>query len=640
MRKLVPILVSLLVVSVAWIFFKNFTVTGLEDVRVEPRLTGSESSAFSSLKQRVSGLVDPKQRTATPSEVTINEIRDQLPRIRVGTFNVQALDQAKISKPQVLDLLARIGREFDVLAVQEIRSESDNVLPVLVHLMNKTGQQYDYAIGPRVGPKGAEEQYAFIFNRRTLVLDRSELYTVDDRSSVLTYEPFVGWFRAVGPPDREAFTFSLINLRVDPATAFQERDVLDDLLVAVRDDGRNEDDVILAGDLQAGPGHLGALDQWADVGFAVSNVPTDVAGTAALDNLVFHKTATSEFTGNSGVLDFLRKYNLTIERGLRGLGPSWPSGRNSASTREGNRDAWRSTRRRHRGDVGPRSQLSRLGPKRRLPHVRCRDGMKAKTPSIPLDLTSRPSCGSILPGILPVSPLLQILAVGRRLVAPLGQPLLRVRNDRLLFLQRQFAGQDATAEKDEIGVQHIAAAIVVDLGEFTVVVEVLDHVPLHIHLAGLPQQIRRQVQSAVEARRTVVDQQVLQVQMGVEIVAIAGLVPVPRVYGEPVLQRHAIAKGRQLQQRHIEGPPVETDQRRLLVSLPAPPELLRDQVRSKVRFVQQRQVLQTKVIADLGDHDRDGNLKRVRDEVDALFFDQFRAITFDRLLRRQLRQSG
>ncbi len=316
MRKIVPILLTILILAVAWIFFKNFTVIGLNNVRIAPKVHDSQPSTFNTIKQRVTGLIDPSQRSKTEDPTTTQALKDELPRIRVATFNVQSLDQTKISKPRVLDLLARIGREFDVVALQEIRSESDHVVPLLVRLMNKTGQQYDYAIGPRVGPEGLEEQYAFIFNRQTVVLDRGELYTVDDRSQVLTYTPFVAWFRALGPPANQAFTFSLISLRIEPSTALQERDVLDDLLVAVREDGRQEDDVILAADLEAGPGHLGALDQWADVGFAVANVPTDVSGLAALDNLVFHKTATCEFTGNSGVLDFLRRYNLTIDEAL------------------------------------------------------------------------------------------------------------------------------------------------------------------------------------------------------------------------------------------------------------------------------------------------------------------------------------
>jgi hypothetical protein len=316
MRTTVPILVTVLVISVLWIFFKNFTVSGLGEVRVTPKSPGSGPSTLERLKQRVTGVVDPSARATPPGEAVSKDTRGQLPRIRIATFNAQGLDQAKVAKPRVIDLLARIGREFDVLALQNIRSETDNVVPVLVNLMNKTGEQYDYAIGPRVGAEGFEEQYAFVFNRRTVVLDRSELYTVDDRSNLLTFEPFVAWFRAVGPSTSDAFTCSVINVRVDSSTAIQERDVLDDLLIAVRDDGRNEDDVILAGDLQAGPGALGALDQWADVGFAIANVPTDVAGTVTWDNLIFHKTATGEFTGNSGVLDFLRKYNLTLEEAL------------------------------------------------------------------------------------------------------------------------------------------------------------------------------------------------------------------------------------------------------------------------------------------------------------------------------------
>jgi hypothetical protein len=316
MRKTVPILVTVLVIAVCWIFFKNFSVSGLEGLRVTPKTSASGSSTLRRLKDRVTGLVDLVPRDDASRGSTETQVRDRLPRLRVATFDTGGLDTAKLGKPRVLDLLARIGREFDVLALQQIRSETDNVLPTLVNLMNKSGQQYDYAIGPRVGPHDRQAQYAFVFNRLTVALDRSELYTVDDRSEMLSYEPFVAWFRAVGPQPGEAFTFSLVNVRVDPATALQEQDVLDDLLIAVRDDGRVEDDVILAGNLQAGPGNLGVLDEWVDVGFAVANVPTDVWANAARDNLVFHKTAIGEFTGNSGVLDFLRKYNLTLDEAL------------------------------------------------------------------------------------------------------------------------------------------------------------------------------------------------------------------------------------------------------------------------------------------------------------------------------------
>jgi hypothetical protein len=301
---------TILVASVSWVFFRNFTVTGLDQVRVAPKLADALEGAG---RGREEGTIRPIERAAVsplPAAPGVVPTRP-LERIRVATFNAQSLDETKLAVPRIRDLLIRIAREFDVLALQQIRSSSDSVVPTLVNLMNEGGEPYECAIGPRVGPDGAQEQYAFVFNPRTVVLDRRELYTVDDRSRVLTYEPLVAWFRAVGPIS-EAFTFSLVNLRLDPATALQERELLDDLFLAVRNDGRQEDDVILAGALQAAPERMGPLADWPGVCFAVADHPTNVLGTAMLDNLVFQQATTREFTGNAGVFDFLRRFNLTL----------------------------------------------------------------------------------------------------------------------------------------------------------------------------------------------------------------------------------------------------------------------------------------------------------------------------------------
>jgi hypothetical protein len=311
MRKPVAALVMILVGAVGWIFFNHFTISGLTHIGITPRSPGAPS-----LRTSETSRANSSDRTGLDSDRPHAPPAVQAPRIRIAPFKVQALDVTKSRKPHVVDLLARICKQFDLIAIQEIQSESDDVLPRIVDLVNQTGEQYDHAIGPRVGPRDATEQYAFIFNRRTLILDRGELYTVDDRDDVLTYEPFVAWFRTIGPKPDQAFTFSVINLRLDPSTAHQERELLPRLLTEVRNDGREEDDVILAADLQAGPGALGPLDGVPDIAFAVRQLPTDVSGSAAWSNLVFLKTATGEFTGNSGVVDFLRRYNLSMDEAL------------------------------------------------------------------------------------------------------------------------------------------------------------------------------------------------------------------------------------------------------------------------------------------------------------------------------------
>jgi hypothetical protein len=93
-------------------------------------------------------------------------------------------------------------------------------------------------------------------------------------------------------------------------------DVLDDVMRVVRDDGRNEDDVILLGDLNVDNRHLGQLGTVPGVVWTVSDTPTNTRGNAQYDNIVFYGRATVEYTGRSGVYDFLREFDLTVEQAL------------------------------------------------------------------------------------------------------------------------------------------------------------------------------------------------------------------------------------------------------------------------------------------------------------------------------------
>jgi endonuclease/exonuclease/phosphatase family metal-dependent hydrolase len=227
---------------------------------------------------------------------------------------LQVFGETKVAKPHVMEIFARIIRQYDVVAVQEIRSRSQDTLPKLIEAINAGGAQYDFVIGPRLGRTVSKEQYAFIFDRATIEVDRNQTYTVEDRDDVLHREPLVAWFRVRGPPTNEAFTFTLVNIHVDPDDVRREVNVLDDVFRAVRDDGREEDDVILIGDLNTDDRHLGQIGQSAAIVAAISGVPTTVRGGAQLDNLLFDEMATKEFTGRAGVFDFLREYNFTLEQ--------------------------------------------------------------------------------------------------------------------------------------------------------------------------------------------------------------------------------------------------------------------------------------------------------------------------------------
>jgi deoxyribonuclease-1-like protein len=239
--------------------------------------------------------------------------------IRIATFNIRVFGEAKLNDAEAMRTIVAILKNFDLIAIQEVRAVSQDILPQLVALLNADGKlRYDYAIGPRLGRTSSKEQYAFVFDLASIEVDRHQLYTIDDPDRLLHRPPLVGWFRARGPPPEQAFTFSLVTIHTDPDEVDVELDVLDDVFFKVRDDGRNEDDVILLGDLNASESHLRHLGQIAGlIKVVTGQTPTNTLHNAQYDNILFHETATREFTGRGGVFDFLRDYNLSLQQAER-----------------------------------------------------------------------------------------------------------------------------------------------------------------------------------------------------------------------------------------------------------------------------------------------------------------------------------
>lgn len=243
--------------------------------------------------------------------------------IRIASFNIQVFGQAKSAKPHVMNVLADVVRRFDVVAIQEIRSADDTVIPNFVALINSTGRKYDYVLGKREGFTSSKEQYAFIFDTASLEVDRGCVYSVGDPDKLFHRPPLVAWFRVRGPAENQAFTFKLVNLHTDPDKVDLERELeyLDDVLHAVRNEGvldasSDEDDVILLGDFNTDERNLGPLGRESNIAWAIAGTPTNTRGTKQYDNAVFKRWTTVEFTGKSGVLDLKTEFKLDDEQAL------------------------------------------------------------------------------------------------------------------------------------------------------------------------------------------------------------------------------------------------------------------------------------------------------------------------------------
>ena len=91
--------------------------------------------------------------------------------LRLGAFNIQVFGKSKAAKPEVMDVLGKIIRTYDIVAIQEIRDKSQTALPALVDVVNaNSSAPYDYVVSERLGRTTSKEQYAYIYNNQTVEL--------------------------------------------------------------------------------------------------------------------------------------------------------------------------------------------------------------------------------------------------------------------------------------------------------------------------------------------------------------------------------------------------------------------------------------------------------------------------------------
>ncbi len=234
--------------------------------------------------------------------------------IAVGSFNIQVLGQSKLQKPKAMDVLAKVVRRFDVIAIQELRSKDQDVIPRFLELINEDGSRFDFIIGPRLGRTTSKEQYVFLYDTRRIEVVPGSVYSAADPGDQLHREPLVATFRVRNSGASSSaipFSFTLINIHTDPDETDWELDALAEVYTRVQQDRIREDDVILLGDLNVDERHLGKMGRVPGILWAIADQPTNTRGTESYDNILFDREKTREFTGQAGVLNLQKEYGLS-----------------------------------------------------------------------------------------------------------------------------------------------------------------------------------------------------------------------------------------------------------------------------------------------------------------------------------------
>ncbi|MCH2181402.1 MAG: endonuclease/exonuclease/phosphatase family protein [Mariniblastus sp.] len=239
-------------------------------------------------------------------------------KLLIASFNIQVFGKSKLAKPDVMSVIVHTIRQFDIVAIQEIRGKDDNILPDLVEMLNSDGSRYQFVIGPRLGRSVSTEQYAFVFDSNRVEHDPTSTGTIQDPRDLMHREPLVARFRSrTQVPDR-AFSFWLVNVHTDPDDVPTEIAALADVFEVMQRARPYEDDVILLGDLNASERQMGRFARMPGLHWVVGGgVTTNTRQTKAYDNVLFYTPSTVEFTGRWGVFGLESVFRLTREQALR-----------------------------------------------------------------------------------------------------------------------------------------------------------------------------------------------------------------------------------------------------------------------------------------------------------------------------------
>lgn len=234
----------------------------------------------------------------------------------IGSFNIKSFGPAKASRPHVMARLVDIARRYDLLAIQELRNEDQSVIQQFAKQINADGSRYSYVIGPRQGYTQSKEQYAYLYDAAKFRLT-SEPYVVADPRGSMHRPPLIASFQCTQAPDDNGFTFTVLNLHIDPDVVDQELTALNRFMPAILDHHADEDDFLILGDFND---NAQAIQQFPflqnQLPLVRTNWPTKIRTRRSIDNIVIDGARTAEYANQSGVLNLQQQYRLNVDQAL------------------------------------------------------------------------------------------------------------------------------------------------------------------------------------------------------------------------------------------------------------------------------------------------------------------------------------
>jgi hypothetical protein len=236
--------------------------------------------------------------------------------ITIASWNLKNIGQSKFNDPTRIDIIIDVLKNYDIIAIQEVKDISLQLPQLLVAKMNEDGSNYNVVASDRVG-RNVFEQYLFVYDDDKIDHAPSTKGYGIEPNNEFAREPFYAMFRSGN------FDFYLMNIHTDPDDVAIEIPALSAAYLDLQNNTPNENDIILLGDFNGkAPGVIAgsyitmdAIAQIPNIIFTI-NEETNTRGGKAYDNIIFQNNYTTEYSNLSGVNTFWLPYGLNEDQGF------------------------------------------------------------------------------------------------------------------------------------------------------------------------------------------------------------------------------------------------------------------------------------------------------------------------------------
>lgn len=171
----------------------------------------------------------------------------QKSEIKIAAFNIQVFGKTKRKKEDVMQVLKKIAKEFDVMLVQEIRDAKEETASYYLSRINEDFEfpKFNFVKSQRLGRTSSKEAYAYFYNTCQVDFLEGSDYVYEDINDYFEREPYIASFRSGN------FDFTLVGIHVKPDDADAEIARLADVVDSILNKNSSEKDIIVMGDFNA-----------------------------------------------------------------------------------------------------------------------------------------------------------------------------------------------------------------------------------------------------------------------------------------------------------------------------------------------------------------------------------------------------